>query len=263
MKGLASRTDEERALEETLAAFDQGARLLEDAFRELWSARERERGETTFLGSERVRDLCHEIRNPLAGVRGLASLLRRELERLPESRALRILDKIIAGLDGVDLVLRRDASDGAARSDAGVVAEEIAGLALAESEAAGHDIRFRVEAPEGIELPVAASAFRRILSNLVRNAAEACGERGIVTLRVESTLEDVSVTVEDTGRGLPEVPDAELLRRGFSTKGKDRGRGLAVVDDSVREAGGSLELSRRAVGAMARVRLPRRREGTQ
>ena len=38
--------------------------------------------------------------------------------------------------------------------------------------------RFRVEAPEGIELPVSVARFREILSNLVRNAAQGCGATG-------------------------------------------------------------------------------------
>jgi signal transduction histidine kinase len=167
------------------------------------------------------------------------------------------VERIDVGLAAVDSILERHAGDDEDRSDAARVAEETAGLALAESRANGTDVHFRVEAPSGIELPVPASRFREILSNLVRNAAEACGSTGTVTIRLESSLEGVVAWVEDDGPGLPEVPDEILFRRGFSTKGPGRGRGLALVAGLIDELGGSLTLGRLERGTRARVRLPR------
>jgi signal transduction histidine kinase len=255
MREVACRTDEEHALAETLCAFDEGTRLLEDAYRELWVAREEERAERTLAESERIRDLCHEVRNPLGGVRGLAELLRREVEALP--KALRLLDAIVAGLDAADVALRRASVREEERCDAGILAEETVGLALAENQASGGDIRFRVEAPEGVELPLPASRFRELLASLVRNAAEACAPDGRVEVRIESTPAEVVVSVEDDGRGLPRIPDAALFRRGFSTKGPDRGRGLARAGEIVSSARGKLVFGRLARGTVARVRLPR------
>jgi signal transduction histidine kinase len=245
-------------LAEALAAFDRGSRLLEQAYRELWASREEERGAGGLLAAERVRDLVHELRNPLGGVRGLAALLRREVDGVPApERVLRLLERLDAGLAALESILQRHAGDGEDRADAACVAEETAGLAAAESRANGADVRFRVEAPAGIELPVPASPFREILANLVRNAAESCVDGGTVTVRIASSLDDVVVWVEDDGRGLPDVPDETLFRRGFSTKGPGRGRGLALIAAMVEELGGSLMLGRLERGTRARVRLPR------
>jgi len=250
---------EQDKLADALAAFDQGARVLERAYRELWAARESERGAGRLFASERVRDLCHELRNPLGGVRGLASLLRRELEKGRSSeRSHRLLQRMDEGLAAVDSILGRYSRDEEERADAGAVAEETAGLALAENRADGGNVRFRVEAPEGIELPLSAARFRELLQNLVRNAAQACGAEGTVSLTVESTLEDVTVWVDDDGVGLPSVPDELLFRRGFSTKGTGRGRGLALVSELVEQAGGTITFGRLERGTRVRVRLPRR-----
>jgi signal transduction histidine kinase len=245
-------------LAEALAAFDRGSRLLEQAYRELWASREEERGAGRLFAAERVRDLVHELRNPLGGVRGLASLLRREMAATAApARTLRLLERVDAGLSAIGSILERHAGDDEGRADAAGVAEETAALALAENRANGADVHFRVEAPAGIELPVPASRFREILANLVRNAAESCGGAGTVTIRLESSLEDVIVWVEDDGPGLPEVPDEILFRRGFSTKGPGRGRGLALIAGLVEELGGSLTLGRLERGTRARLRLPR------
>lgn len=245
-------------LADALAAFDQGARLLEEAYRELWSSHRAERGASSLELAERLRDLRHEVRNPLGGVRGLARLLARELEASPSTaKAHRLLDALARGLDAVDAALDRATAEADGRCDAGEVAEEAAGLALAEARARGADVEFTVDAPRGIDLPVPSARLRAVLANLVRNAAEACGAEGRVTVRVASDATAVTVAVEDDGRGLPPVPDAVLFRRGFSTKGEGRGRGLALVDEMVSASGGTLALGRKERGTIARVRFPR------
>ncbi len=245
-------------LADALAAFDQGARLLEDAYRELWSAQRAERGAASLELAERLRDLRHEVRNPLGGVRGLARLLVRELSAHPSSeKAHRLLDALVRGLDAVDSALDRATAEAEGACDAGEVAAEAAGLALAETRARGADVTFTVDAPRGIELPVAGARLRAVLANLVRNAAEACGARGAVAIGVRSGVDAVTVTVEDDGCGLPPVDDAVLFRRGFSTKGEGRGRGLALVDSMVAGAGGTLTFGRKPRGTIARVRFPR------
>jgi signal transduction histidine kinase len=221
--------------------------------------RESERSQRDLDASERIRDLCHEIKNPLGGVRGLAALLDRELSRLEDSeRARRLLAQMIRGLEVAEGVLHDAADPQEDPADGGRVAEEVVGLALAESRAQGREVRFRVEAPEGIELPLSAVRFREILSNLVRNAAEAGGAGGIVTVTLRSDLDGITFFVEDDGVGLPRVPDAVLFGRGFSTKGKGRGRGLAVTAERVDAAGGTLTYGRLERGTIARVRIPRR-----
>lgn len=259
MTNDTTRKLEPAVIGDALAAFDQGARLLEDAYRELWSARELERRDSALGESERIRDLCHEIKNPLGGVRGLAELLHRELANAPVSdRARRLLTGMMRGLDTLEQTVTSRQDDEENRADAGSIAEETAGLALAESRASGGDVTIRVEAPEGIELPIPAREFRGLLTNLVRNGVEACGTTGQVVIRVESDLDEVRLLVRDDGVGLPPVPDDELFRRGFSTKGTGRGRGLALLLEMVERHRGSLFFCRCARGTVARARLPRR-----
>lgn len=229
-------------LGKALAAFDEGARVLELAYRELWAQNETERGTARLLAAERIRDLAHELRNPLGGVSGLAALLRRELERDGASpKARRLLDRMGDGLLAMESLLRTHSAQEEESADAGAIAEETAGLALAENRANG-----------------SARRFREVLSNLIRNGAQACEPGGTVRIRIESDLERITVWVEDDGSGLPAVPDDVLFRRGFSTKGSGRGRGLALACELVEEAGGTITFCRLTRGTLVRLGFRRR-----
>jgi signal transduction histidine kinase len=246
-------------MRDALSAFDQGARVLERAYRELWGARESERRRHETEVAERLRDLGHEIKNPLGGVRGLAALLGRELEESGGSeRAKRLARALQSGVLAVESVLEAHvrSPEGAAEADA--IACEVAELARAESDAEGHEVELVVECREGIELPISPSRLREVLSNLVRNAREATAPRGTVCLRIESRPDDVMIEIEDDGAGLPDANVEDLFRRGVSTKGRGRGRGLAITRELVEEVGGTIVLERRARGARARAIFPRR-----
>ncbi len=252
-------TGDDIHLRDALEAFDQGARVLEQAYRELWSARENERRRHEATLAERIRDLGHEIKNPLGGVRGLAALLGRELDETGGStRAKRLLHALQGGIDSMQSVLNARLCAPEDAVDAHMLAVETATLARAESDAEGHTIDFVVQCPEGIELPVAPSVFREVLANLVRNAAEATAPQGTVCIRIVSHLERVTLEVEDDGIGLPAGSIEDLFRRGVSTKGAGRGRGLAIVRELVQEANGTLRLESRDRGACARAIFPRR-----
>jgi signal transduction histidine kinase len=254
---VAAPASERNTVAEVLATVGEGTQLLESAYRELWAARERERSERSLLAAECVRELCHELRNPLGGVRGLTALLERELDRTDATpRARRLAAKLAGGLAAMESILEGNDVE-FERVDAATIADETIGLTLAEDRAEGGNTRFRVEAASGIELPVSANDFRKILGNLVRNAAQACRGRGTVTVFVRSSMRDVVLFVEDDGVGLPSVSDDDLFRHGFSTKGPRRGHGLSVTAEIVREAGGTLHYCRLDRGTLARVRFPR------
>ncbi len=249
-------------LREALDALDQGARALETAYRELWTAREHERRGRDLAFAERMRDLGHELKNPLGGVRGLAILLERDLaETLASEKSRRLARRIREGLLHVESVLQGRLAAPEGSSDPRAVALEIADLARAERYADGHDVVVEVEAPEGIELPIPAARLAEILGNLVRNAAEAteaATSAGRVLIRVASNADEVIVEVADDGCGLPDVPAAAIGQRGFSTKGEGRGRGLAIVRELLDACAGTLTFQRTSPGTRAVVRIPRR-----
>ncbi len=98
------------------------------------------------------------------------------------------------------------------------------------------------------------------LLNLVLNARDACGTSGQITISAHAIGNIwVEITVADTGTGFsPEALD-KALNPFFTTKGSEgSGLGLPMVYDTVKLAGGDLQLRNTPSGASVILRLPYR-----
>ncbi|CUJ98012.1 Blue-light-activated protein [Ruegeria denitrificans] len=96
------------------------------------------------------------------------------------------------------------------------------------------------------------------LLNLVLNARDACGGFGQVTISAHKIGEIwIEIAVTDTGPGFSEEGLEKALNPFFTTKGsKGSGLGLPMVYDTVKLAGGDLNLRNTPSGAAVAMRLP-------
>lgn len=103
----------------------------------------------------------------------------------------------------------------------------------------------------------APAALRLIVGNLVRNAYEALPEGGRIEVRVHAFDGRICLTVSDDGPGMSGRTLAHAFDRYFTTKENGTGLGLALVRDTVHEAGGRVEVeSRRGIGTRFDIWLP-------
>ena len=119
-----------------------------------------------------------------------------------------------------------------------------------------------LEAPDSGAAPLLVrgdpSALEQLFLNLLLNAAEATSAGGRVTVSAAFDGNEVEVTIQDSGHGIP----AALLGRVFdpfvSTKPEGTGLGLAIARQIAIAHGGELSMeSESGAGATARLRLPR------
>ncbi|MGK4584195.1 sensor histidine kinase [Kitasatospora sp. HPMI-4] len=108
-----------------------------------------------------------------------------------------------------------------------------------------------------------------ILGNLIDNAVDAAIEGAAtaagppevtVTARVDSG--ELLLRIADTGPGIDPQAATEVFRRGWTTKSGGRGLGLALVAQTARRNGGTVEVGREQ-GAVLTVRLPLGRDGAE
>ena len=101
------------------------------------------------------------------------------------------------------------------------------------------------------------AALRLVVSNLVRNAFEALDEGGTIRVEVDRRGERFVLTVAGDGPGMAKETLAQAFDRYFTTKRSGTGLGLALVRDTVHEAGGRLEVfTREGRGTRFDVWLP-------
>lgn len=108
----------------------------------------------------------------------------------------------------------------------------------------------------------------QVLTNLVRNAFEAMPRGGSIGILLEDTLQDVMITVKDTGTGIREEDRAKIFEPFFTTKGIGHGTGLglATAYGIVKMHKGQINVesntdpSKGQTGTSFKIILPRRKE---
>ncbi|MCB9592053.1 MAG: response regulator [Sandaracinaceae bacterium] len=139
------------------------------------------------------------------------------------------------------------------RTDSAAVIAEVLETLRPEVETQG--VTLIANLPEEVWGAAPPAALRLIVSNLVRNALEAGGRRIEVSVRIEG--DRFVVEVGDDGPGMPKETLERAFERYFTTKDSGTGLGLAMVRDTVHEAGGRVEVQSQAgQGTQFEIVLP-------
>jgi signal transduction histidine kinase/CHASE3 domain sensor protein len=222
---------------------------------------------TEFLAS-----MSHELRTPLSAILGFADLLVSSPKENLSTRARESLERIKRNGEHL-LTLINDILD-LAKAEAGrldvrfapVNLGQLARACVAEVESlrASNDVQLRVEAPEGLlDVRTDAQRVRQILLNLLANALKFT-EKGEVALVIQTTPDEVSLSVKDTGIGIPAHAMGELFRDfhqldvGDGRRYAGTGIGLALSRRLARALGGEIEVrSQEGAGSTFTLVLPR------
>jgi two-component system nitrogen regulation sensor histidine kinase GlnL len=197
-----------------------------------------------------VRQLAHEIKNPLGGLRGAAQLLERELP----GAALKEYTQVIIG-EADRLTALVDSMAGPSRAPSKTVlniheiCEHVYHLLRAEAPAT-----LLIERDYDPSLPNAMLDRHQLIQallNVARNALQAQGDRGRIVLRtrarsnvsIGSAMHRLvaSVQVEDNGPGVPPQLRSSIFYPLVTGRANGSGLGLAVAQDLVTRNGGIIE----------------------
>lgn len=249
----------ERLLEFGLAAalvmmiaggiFWRMSRRYEAAVRHL----ERER-RLSLLG-EMTAVLAHEIRNPLASLKGHAQLLAERLA--PASAERRKAGVVIAEASRLE-ALTTDLLDFARTGPLDLAPVDVADLMRASAEEVAVDgfILDLKRAPDRWRLD--ATRTRQALTNLLRNAHQATSDpdkRPIVNVFMEKSA--LVIEIRDFGAGLPQGQEQRIFDPFFTTRVNGTGLGLAVARRVVELHGGTIVAANHPEGgAVFRIELP-------
>lgn len=218
--------------------------------RPLKLAREEQMLDQTQANRLLLRNLAHEIKNPLGGIRGAAQLLEQELEKpglreytqviVQEADRLRsLMEKLLAP---------QNASHASALNIHEVL-ERVRSVVMAEMPEA-----LQIKRDYDISLPALIGDKEQLIQvmlNIVRNAAQAMHASGMITLRTRvahqatliKRLHRLAVRVEiiDNGPGIPIELQDKIFYPLVSGRADGHGLGLTIAQDFVSQHHGIIE----------------------
>lgn len=212
--------------------------------------------ETEELRRRFVSDASHELRTPLASIRLLTdSIVNEDME---ESTLYEFIQDISDEAERLEktaekllTLSRTDSSSGIEYEflDVGSVLKKT--LRLLSPLAEEHNVRIYTETESGCNINGNEDLVYRIIFNLVENAIKYNMTGGSVTIKLHREPEQVELTVEDTGMGIPEEDMPHIFSRFYRVdKARSReaggsGLGLSIVYDAVKLHWGSMKVENR------------------
>ena len=89
---------------------------------------------------------------------------------------------------------------------------------------------FEINLPEGeLIMPLIPSLFRWVLENLTKNAVDAMGDKGKITLDLIDDGDHIHIDLSDTGKGIPKSKINQVFNPGYTSKKRGWGLGLSLA----------------------------------
>lgn len=203
--------------------------------------------------------LAHEVRTPLAGIKGYAQLLTEKIadERLRKFSALITQEAIrLEGL--VNDLLDYARNDNPADGNTFVNKELLISIWNMISEKENVDkIKFDISIDKDVWVKCRKERFWQLMINLFSNAVQAVQPEGVVKVTVMEKQGMAVIIVQDTGPGFTEEAIKKAFEPFFTTRARGSGLGLAVCHKIVERCGGKITASNaKEGGAIIAITLP-------
>ena len=215
-----------------------------------------------------IQTLTHEMKSPLAAIRGAAELLD---EEMPVADRKRFLENIPAETARSERLISRLLELSAIESKASLEQPEeldfraIVAQALVQArplaEVAGVGLR-EIKGDAPVFLRGDAFILRAAVTNLLENAIDFSPVGAVVEVSLQTTGGEIVLSIRDQGPGIPDYAREKVFDRFYSlrhhaSKRKGTGLGLTLVKEAVELHGGMIVLEASpGGGTLARLTLP-------
>lgn len=234
---------------------------------QLKMAREERQLEQQQANRELIRNLAHEIKNPLGGIRGAAQLLERELERPQLSEYTQVIIQEADRLQSlVNRLLTPHRVPTYRRTNVHEILVRVKGVVQAEFPAIPVDADFDISLPE---IEADPEQLTQAVLNVVRNAAQALSgttadPRIVLATRVARYVTlarrhyrlALAISVSDNGPGIPPTIRERIFYPLVSGREGGSGLGLTIAQTFVAQHGGTIECESAPGSTVFRILLP-------
>ncbi len=205
--------------------------------------------------------MAHEIRNPLASLRGATELLTQSAgQSLVDARLLGIILRESDRLNGLlgDFLLTVGAHH---RHVVRIMLDELVEetvILFAKEPRVMQGASVETLLAKGVEIEGDPARLKQALWNLLLNALEAGDENGAIRVLLDKEEDMAALRIQDSGHGVPPEIQDRIFEPFTTTKERGTGLGLSLVLSIAQSHGGSLELENSSTaGTVFCLRLPR------
>jgi signal transduction histidine kinase len=202
--------------------------------------------------------LAHEIRNPLAGVKGALQIIGSRAEPgRPEAEFSALASREIERVEGlIEEFLRYARPQQPRRSDVDVIDVLDRVTSLLDRQAAEHGVSIHVRRTSVPQVSVDSEQMAQVFVNVVLNAVQASPAGSRVEIDASTVNGMLAVDVRDEGPGIRPEHLGKIFDPFFSTKKRGTGLGLSISSRIVQNHGGRIEVQQPDRGTVIRVLLP-------
>ncbi|MGR3179070.1 MAG: two-component system sensor histidine kinase NtrB [Candidatus Anammoxibacter sp.] len=216
---------------------------------------------------EMTASIAHDIRNPLNGIKGFASLLEDGFNK--EDPRKRFVDNIVKGVDNLNnmitdlLVLAKPIKPDLKENNIDDILAEVILLAREDLRLAGNKIDIKTSYGKN---PTFVRCDRNLLYqvffNLLKNSFQAIRGEGAVSVGINPSRTDgktngdrnIEIVISDNGIGIDEEVQSKIFEPFFTTKSGGTGLGLSLVHKIMKIHNGRIEI-KSAIGKGTTFRL--------
>lgn len=208
----------------------------------------REQAALARLG-EMAAVVAHEVKNPLAGIRGALQVISSRMP--PEQRDRAVMGDIIARLDGLNSVVE-DLLVFARPRELRLEPVDVTALLgntvdLIRRDPIFSAIEVRIDGASGV-VPVDAAQLQLVFQNVLINAAQAMNGHGAVAVTIATSAGLCRVAIADAGPGMPAHVREQAFEPFFTTKSRGTGLGLPLAKRIVDAHGGQIQIDAPSTG---------------
>ncbi len=220
-----------------------------------------ERSQKLSLVGQIAAGMAHEIKNPLASIKGAVEILGDESTSAADKEEFReIIFKEIRRVDGSLTDFLEFAGPSESKFQPVELSQVIRdSVRQLEVQARSQGVTISSELEDGWHVNADSEKIHQVMLNLLLNAVEASPEGSIVAVKLENdqTSSQAKLVISDCGAGIDAGDSERLFEPFFSTKATGTGLGLAIAKTIIEKHGGSLSLQNGTQGgAIATVMLP-------
>lgn len=259
MKSVYAEVRRREEIERLNQEIAEASQALQQQNHELVESQERERiknQEVIKLKDEFVFIASHELKAPVFAIKGFLELVESEKGKIP-AKTREYLQDIHSASEHLNKLVNDLLQ--VARGEAGTIAfhsepvDLLPTIELVVKEQTGvahkRGIEIHLDAKEHPIVMADASKWTEVITNLVNNAIKYNRDKGRVDITVAANASHLSVTVKDTGHGIPKEQQEKIFGKFFRASGKategvmGTGLGLFITKNLVEKMGGTISFT--------------------